>query len=115
MLLNPKKTFANLNSAIDTLSLLAFKKCAKIIWRTGGFHGRGQETNVIWELNRLAKERIDSLSNGHFTYLDWGYATYPRSFSPNRILGDMLSHYGHEARALFLQMLTNELDTGNWY
>ena len=83
-----------------------------IIWRTTGFFdprsGRS-DSPMIRVLNKHVMDVLDDYQNPGLTYVHYGGAIEPRSFHPNRIVGDHVAHYGFEARIVLTQMLVNHL------
>ena len=83
-----------------------------IIWRTTGFfaHKFGRsDSPMIRALNNHVMDVLDGYQNPGLTYVNYGGAIEPRSFHPNRIVGDHIAHYGFEARIVLTQMLVNHL------
>jgi hypothetical protein len=104
----------------DTIALLEqFQSSKTIVWRTSGF-GLEDSLNVTLSMNEKAMDLIDSFSMArqqqsstnavsNLTFIDWGGALLTRSFGDDRIEGDMVPHYGVEARHAALQMITNQV------
>jgi hypothetical protein len=103
----------------DTMALLAQLQSSGtlIVWTTSGF-GNKKTKKFLVNLNEKAMNEIDDLSykqqrsnnvTSNLTYVDWGGAVLPRSFGDDRIKGDMLPHYGVEARNTAIQMITNQV------
>lgn len=87
-----------------------------VIWRTTGFDSKsdGGTTDRVLHLNRMALDFVQNKSvlmssNGTIGLVDWGAAIFPRSFSTEKIPGDLGAHYGLEARSLMAQMTTQQL------
>lgn len=91
-----------------------------IVWRTSGWSESGKTQPKIEEYNAAIRKVFDEVqSSGHrrnsiLTYMDWGNAVRPRSFGKDRIAGDIVAHYGLEARLSAVMMLTNVLDDHQW-
>ena len=66
---------------------------------------RNVKANMQQQRNQLA-------DHSRISYIDYGKVIKPRSFYPNRIIGDIDPHYGLEARTLLVQMLIHELYRG---
>ena len=83
-----------------------------IIWRTTGFFDSiadRSDSSMIRALNHRVMDILDGYQNPGLTYVNYGGAIEPRSFRPNRIIGDHVAHYGFEARIVLTQMLVNHL------
>ena len=86
-----------------------------VFWRTTGFSAAANAhvMHKILNMNQDAK----TLVTNHTTHrngsvlgiIDWGTVIFPRSYPPNRISGDILEHYGLEARLLMAQMATQQV------
>ena len=107
------------------------KQPSGVLWRTSGFSAEASELFLqqqIRDLNRQSAEWISSSesvkvgdssssdatiykssSSGTVRLVDWGAAIWPRSMLPHRIRGDILQHYGLEARLLLAQMATQQV------
>jgi len=91
----------------------------EFVWRTWGSTASLVDWNKAKSHNDYTKLLIDNremerhhrgLPMGNVSYIDWGQAMRPRLFpEEQRISGDMLVHYGLEARLAFVQMLLNHL------
>mmetsp|Transcript_3544 Transcript_3544/g.5144 ORF Transcript_3544/g.5144 Transcript_3544/m.5144 type:complete len:387 (-) Transcript_3544:170-1330(-) len=99
----------DLDLVLDALSSVTSPEL-QILFRTPGFHANHIGDNLVWDLIHHSKEYANRLSTAtNFTVLDWGTVISKRSFGEDRIHGDMLAHYGLEARLLFGQQLLHEL------
>ena len=67
------------------------------------------DTELTKTLNRRAMDLIEQKSNPGFVYVNYGKAIEPVSFGENRSDGGHKSHYGWQARFVFIQMLVNQL------
>lgn len=99
-----------------------------IIWRTSGWFGRWEgEQDAIQEYNQAIRDTIrnplyaqnsgvkEGIRKQSLSYFDWGRAIRSRSFGTERIHGDLLAHYGLEARLAAIMMLTNMLEEQGWW
>ena len=105
-----------LNMTLQALKAISSPKL-KVVIRTSGFHARHTNDQIILSMNELTREFFNGLHKDdennqlNMTYLDWGYEMKPRSWDADRIHGDIPVHYGLEARLLFAQMITHEMNT----
>ena len=100
-----------LNMTLHALKAISSPKL-KVVIRTTGFHAGGNNDNIILSMNELTREFFNGLHDeNNMTYLDWGHVIMPRSFDADRIYGDIPAHYGLEARLLFANMITHEMNT----
>jgi hypothetical protein len=105
-----------ITSVVKLLDKLSEMQELTVVWTTSGFsdskRGRVEEVRAM---NTFAMDEIDrySATNGRkitkLTYVNWGGAVEPRSFSPTRIKGADPSQYGLEPRLVLVQMITNIL------
>jgi hypothetical protein len=103
----------------DTIALLEQLQSSGtvIVWRTSGF-GEPKYKKFLVDFNEKAMDLIDNFSlkqqtsnnsTSNLTFVDWGGAVLTRSFGHDRIKGDIVPHYGVEARHAGIQMITNQV------
>jgi hypothetical protein len=86
-----------------------------VFWRTTGFSAAATEdvTRTILDMNQEAKNLVThqptNRTGSMLGIIDWDTVIFPRSFPPDRISGDILAHYGLEARLLMAQMTTQQV------
>jgi hypothetical protein len=68
----------------------------------------GSANNVASQSSRFSSGST-SIGGGNFILVDWGSVISKRSFTKDRIHGDIKPHYGLEARLLFAQQLMHQL------
>lgn len=125
-----QQSFAQLVNKTVTKLVSIAARGTTIVVRTSGYidNGRSKETlrlrNITTHYNKILMDRMDELFlddtlmyQTNLFYVNWGEAMEPRSFLPQRIVGDLGAHFGAEARIVLLWMITNVLqqyenDTG---
>jgi hypothetical protein len=102
-----------ITNVVKLLDELSEMQELTVVWTTSGFsdnrRGRVEEVRAM---NTFAMDEIDATNGRHMsklTYVNWGEAVEPRSFSPTRINGTDPSLYGVEPRLVLVQMITNLL------
>jgi hypothetical protein len=93
------------DEAIDAFADFSQLENVTAIWRTTGFDARMENESRTAALNKRAMERINNVSSPRLVSVDWANAIRPRSFGPDRIVGDLKPHFGLEPRHVLMQMI----------
>ncbi len=93
----------------NTSASNSFRRSSKIVENQQG----GSDTNQMQQNTTVGagatSHRSETSRATNFTVVDWGTVMSKRSFGEDRIVGDLGSHYGLEARLLFAQQLLHHL------
>lgn len=90
---------------------------AQVVMRTPGFDQKHRGDDAVWQIiDHMKEAKRRQVIEGHnsslpdnLTVVDWGTIMAQRSHGSERITGDLMAHYGLEARLLFAQQLLHEL------
>jgi hypothetical protein len=111
------------NKTIDSLAHLAtMKPNVSFVWKTSGWchnckwgspEARGATNYKVYAANEQAIQSIKSERLDNLKVIDWATHVYPRSIGDSRILsGDNNPyHYGLEPRLVFIQLLSDMIDS----
>lgn len=100
---------ALIENLVGTMRELSERYNLNVIWRSSGYQEQGNKNWAIDAWNNDIINRIEQYGGPRVRYVDWGGAIRARSFGNDRIRGDMLVHYGLDARLVEVQMFANEI------
>jgi hypothetical protein len=98
--------------SVDSMHNYTRQYAANLYQNTSTVHGQGERLKcergglVSTDPNATSHVVNEDQCVSNLTFVDWGAAVRPRSFS-ERIRGDIAAHYGLEPRLVLIQMLTN--------
>jgi hypothetical protein len=107
----PNSGIDALLNTLDYLKAFSDSNPVRIIWQThgGGYKETKQQRQFTRDVHDQTRLWFHAHQPKNMALVEFGTQIQPRTYKKNRIQGDSDNHFGPEARALALQMITHAL------